>query len=369
MTDDSGYRPLTRRERRRLRKARRRRTAAVVALFLALLLGGGAGGVMYVGSHAGWFDGPVASEADGDAKPTDYAGDGYGGYFDYTVRSGASASTIGPDLERLRVIADSDTFIRYVAESGAESKVQQGTFRLRLHMSDASVLEVLTDPSRATGYVEVRPGDRAADVMTRAAAAAGVDASVWTSMLSNPSAAGLPADAGGSYEGWLEPGRYDVKGREPAQVLGEMVGARVDRLSSLGVPVGQREDLLRKASIIESEVNSRDYYGKVARVIENRLARGMPLGMDTVIAYGAGVNALQLTKEQLADAGNAYNDRIHTGLPPTPISNPGTDALQAALHPEDGDWLYFVTVNLETGETKFTADKSQFEEYASEYER
>ena len=69
----------------------------------------------------------------------------------------------------------------------------------------------------------------------------------------------------------------------------------------------------------------------------------------------------------LDDESNPYNTRIRKGLPPTPISNPGDDAIKAALHPEDGNWLYFVTVNLQTGETKFTDNEDTFNEYVQEY--
>ena len=175
-------------------------------------------------------------------------------------------------------------------------------------------------------------------------------------------------DANGKFEGWFEPGQYDVKSKTSASdVLKMMVDRRVAKLDELGVDASERERVLTIASIAESEVNSKEYYGKVTRVILNRLDKGMTLGMDTTVAYGLGISASQLTNAQLLDASNPYNTRVNKGLPPTPISNPGDNAINAALNPEDGDWIYFVTTNLETGETKFTASEEEFEQYVQEY--
>ena len=102
-------------------------------------------------------------------------------------------------------------------------------------------------------------------------------------------------------------------------------------------------------------------------MILNRIDAGMPLGMDTTVAYGLGITAAELTDAMLADDTNPYNTRIHQGLPPTPISNPGDNAIQAAMNPEPGDWLYFVTTNLQTGETKFAVTEDEFWQIRDEY--
>ena len=105
----------------------------------------------------------------------------------------------------------------------------------------------------------------------------------------------------------------------------------MSKLDSLGVPTGsERERILNIASIAEAEVGSEKYYGQVARVILNRLDADMALGMDTTVAYGLGISASQLTDDQLGDDSNAYNTRIHKGLPPTPISNPGDGAIHSS---------------------------------------
>ena len=89
----------------------------------------------------------------------------------------------------------------------------------------------------------------------------------------------------------------------------------------------------------------------------------MSLGMDSTVAYGNDVKPAQVTTEMTQDESNPYNTYKISGLPPpTPISNPGDNAIQAALHPEGGNWLYFCTVNLDTGETKFAATADEHDQ-------
>ncbi|MFT9232828.1 MAG: endolytic transglycosylase MltG, partial [Bifidobacterium sp.] len=202
-----------------------------------------------------------------------------------------------------------------------------------------------------------------------AANMSGLSLKNFTALITVKGAGILPAEADGSFEGWLQPGSYNVKNAGSAkEIVTNLVQKRIEHLDELGVPTGsKREDILKIASIAEAEVNQEQYYGKVARVIDNRLAQGTPLGMDSTIAYGEGVSASELTTKMLEDSSNAYNSRIHKGLPPTPISIPGDSAIKAALSPDAGNWIYFVTVNLDTGETKFTNDADQFQEYVKEY--
>ena len=109
------------------------------------------------------------------------------------------------------------------------------------------------------------------------------------------------------------------------------------------------------ASLVEAEARRDEDRPKVARVIENRLAQKMALQMDSTVLYGLGQVGGVPTTEQL-ETDTPYNTYLHAGLPPTPIGAAGIDTLKAVANPADGNWLYFVTVNLDTGETKFTAN-------------
>ena len=238
-------------------------------------------------------------------------------------------------------------------------------------MKASAAAKILSDEGNAKGFVEVRQGERLDDVLKAAAESSGIALKDFEDYAGDASKTGaiLPACAKGKLEGWLEPGVYNVgEDPTPASILQQMVQARIEKLNALGVPEGdQSERILIVASIVEAEVNSQDYYGKVSRVIENRLKDDMPLGMDSTVAYGFKIKGTELTNEQLNDGSNPFNTRVNKGLPPTPISNPGDDAIEAAMHPEDGDWLYFVTTDLKTGETKFTSSYDEFEKYVQEY--
>jgi UPF0755 protein len=101
--------------------------------------------------------------------------------------------------------------------------------------------------------------------------------------------------------------------------------------------------------------------GKVARVLNNRLATSMPLQLDTTVNYATGKTGLTTSDEDRANP-SPYNTYVHPGLPPGPISNPGEEALKAVLSPTPGPWLFFVVVNPDTGETRFAVTPQEHEQ-------
>jgi UPF0755 protein len=98
--------------------------------------------------------------------------------------------------------------------------------------------------------------------------------------------------------------------------------------------------------------------GKVARVLENRLADGMPLQLDTTVNYANGKSGITTTAEDRANP-SPYNTYVHTGLPPGAIGNPGEEAIRAVLNPTPGDWRFFVVVDPDTGETRFAVTAAE----------
>lgn len=358
--------PKSRREMRRRRVSvhRKRLTTALIVLVILALLGGG-----------GWFVAQKVSGMSSIVSATksvaeDYPGPG-GSEVDFTVETGQSADKIAENLVKADIVKSAAAFTQAVAVAGVQNQLFPGVFELKLHMQASDVVSILTDSSKAGGFLEVRSGDKAADVITKAATLSSIKKSDFDAIIKDKGSGILPSEAGGNFEGWFEPGSYNVKGKSSAkEILKELVDQRIAKLDAMNVPTGsERERILNIASIAEAEVNQEEYYSKVTRVIENRLAKGMTLGMDTTVAYGANVSASDLTNAQLSDKSNPYNTRVHTGLPPTPISNPGDNAIKAAMSPASGNWLYFVTVNLDTGETKFTADSSEFDGYVKEYKQ
>lgn len=353
--------PKSRKEMRKRRAQRRRKriSGIIIAIAIAaLLIGGGYFGVTKL---IAWRD----SRSNQSTAIADYPGPGYG-EVEFTVSEGQGAAEIADNLLKAEVIKSTAAFTSVVNANSAT--LYPGTFTLKKHMAASDVIAVLSDTNRAADFLEVRPGERATDVFANAAKLSGIAQSEFDTIIKNKGKDILPNEAGGSFEGWLEPGTYNVKSMKSAsEILKAMVDKRIAKLDELGVPAGSdRERVMIIASIAEAEVNKADYYGKVTRVIENRLEQGMSLGMDSTVAYGNNVKPAQVTTEMTQDESNPYNTYKISGLPPTPISNPGDSAIQAALHPESGNWLYFCTVNLDTGETKFAVTADEHDQNVAE---
>lgn len=359
--------PRSRKDMRRRREQRKRRhiIGIIVALVVvALVLAGGAFGVVKIRQ---WR---VAQEAAAQRTVIeDWPGPGEG-EVSFTVEQGQAGDVIAKNLVKAGIVKSVEAF----TSAAGDTILYPGTYSLKKKMSAESVVKILADQTQATGFLEVRAGERVSEVIANAAALSDIDQDSFDGIVNGGGSGILPAEAGGKFEGWFEPGTYNVKAMKSAEeILKSLVDARVAKLDDMGVPSGdERERILNIASIVEAEVNWDEYYGKVARVVLNRLDRGDTLGMDSTIAYGNDVAPSEITQAMIDDASNPYNSRENPGLPPTPISNPGDKAIKAAMNPEEGDWLFFVTTNLETGETKFTTgtveeQKTQFDQFVYEY--
>lgn len=179
----------------------------------------------------------------------------------------------------------------------------------------------------------------------------------------DPAAIGLPPQANGKLEGWLYPATYQVQpGETAAAVLKQMVAQTVSLLTAKNVPQDQWETVLNKASLIEREARRDEDRPMMARAIENRLSQGMPLSIDAAVAYGLNKPGTQLTDADIQNADNPFNTYKRTGLPPTPIASPGEKAIDAVVNPAQGTWLFWVTVNDETGETKFATTYAEHQQ-------
>ncbi len=146
--------------------------------------------------------------------------------------------------------------------------------------------------------------------------------------------------------------------------LFEAYAANADKA---GVERTQRspEEIVIIASLVEAEARLPEDFGKVARVVYNRLEQGMPLQFDSTVNYALKADKEIVTYEDLG-ADSPYNTYKNTGLPPAPINSPGLAAMTAAVNPTEGDWLYFVTTDPEKGTTKFTGDYDEFLRFKDE---
>ncbi|WP_327365978.1 endolytic transglycosylase MltG [Streptomyces sp. NBC_01217] len=183
----------------------------------------------------------------------------------------------------------------------------------------------------------------------------------------------LPAEAKGNHEGYLFPATYPITSHTtPQSLLRYMVDTAVKRFGTDHITAGaQRHGVtvyqtVTIASIVQAEADTESDMGKVARVIYNRLDRGMPLQMDSALNYALNRSTLDTTTSD-TKIDSPYNIYEHQGLPPTPIGNPGEQAMTAAITPMPGPWLYFVTVA--PGDTRFTADYAEQQRNVEEFNR
>ncbi|MEU7427429.1 endolytic transglycosylase MltG [Streptomyces sp. NPDC040750] len=170
----------------------------------------------------------------------------------------------------------------------------------------------------------------------------------------------LPGEAEGNPEGYLFPATYPVpKGSTPESLLRSMVDTAGRRFTAAPTTAGAQRTTMNLyqavtiASIVQAEAATKADMGKVARVIFNRLQSGMPLQMDSTINYAMDRVTVHTSQDDTRIE-SPYNSYQRMGLPPTPIDNPGEEAMRAAYNPTPGNWLYFVTVK--PGDTRFTDD-------------
>lgn len=342
------------------------RTALPALLVIALIAVLGVGGV--IGYR--WVTGNVSVQE----QATEYPGPGEG---EATIEivEGDTGSAIADKLVAAEVIRTPSTFTALFSKTPEAGSISPGAYTLKKHMTASGALEMLLDPESVAGNrITIPEGMRMSDVFTRLSKETGIPVKEFEAAAKDYRALGVPANKAKSAEGWLWPGRYDIAEDATAEsILTEMVTRMKSELKSLGVADDERERILTLASIAEKEARESSDYGKVVRTIENRLdgigeAKGTPmkLQLDSTVAYASGKSTISTTPEERA-ADSPYNTYLHAGLPVGPISNPGAATIKAAMDPPAGDWLYWVTVNTDTGETKFSTTKAQHDKAVAEW--
>ncbi|MFZ8757366.1 endolytic transglycosylase MltG [Microbacterium sp. HMH0099] len=341
---------------------RRRRMGGWIALAISVVL---IGALVLVGVNLWNTYGDRVQSFFGASEPLDYEEGMATGEARVTIVSGDTGASVSPKLFDAGVTKTSDALYRYMVENNVVFTFQPGVYRLQQQMTSAAVLKTLQNPdSRLNNTVQLREGLTVEQSLQAVSEQLGLPLEDLQAATADPAAYGVAAD---TLEGWLFPATYDFdEGVSATDVIARMVDRTVQSLDTAGVPVDDRERILTVASIIEREARfSEDFY-KVSRVIENRLDPSNQetfgkLEMDSTVQYGAGemASGSVSTSEEARNSDNPWNTYMYPGLPKGPIANPGDQAIDAALKPADGPWLYFVTVNLNTGETVFTSTYSE----------
>ncbi|GMA96993.1 hypothetical protein GCM10025881_38170 [Pseudolysinimonas kribbensis] len=292
-------------------------------------------------------------------ESVDYAGSGNGQKATVVIQSGDIGSDVAKELQRAGVTKTYQA--AYAILIKTNQSFQPGSYQLQKQMSAKAALAALADPkNRIVHTAVIREGITAAQAYSQLAAATGRPVSEFQAAAANYQALGVPSTFP-SIEGFLFPATYQFDpGTTAQQALQVLVTTMQKHLAADGVAPADDLKVLTMASIVQREAGSVPDMGKVARVFQNRLDAGMLLQSDATVAYGTGrTDHVTTTGSERSDSKNLYNTYVHAGLPVGPIALPGDDAIKATLHPTPGPWLYFVAVNLKTGETVFSTTAAE----------
>ncbi len=380
-------RVMSRTERARaVRNKRRRRTVTALSLVVLVVVVVGA---VFLGSRL--WHGLFGTVDD------DYAGSGVKDVV-IEVHTGDSTTTIGQTLHDKEVVATTKAFVDAAAGNEAISAIQPGFYKVRTEIPAVDAVARLVDPQNRVGRLVIPEGrqlDDVVDVKSNAvtkgifslisestcvdldgtAQCTKIDELKSAAGTADPAALSIPAWAldpvealGADHrriEGLIAPGTWNVDpSASSQQILATLIGASAAKYEQEGLlEAGAAANLspyqiLTVASLVQRESKPQDF-AKVARVIYNRLVAPdhRRLEFDSTVNYSLDRQEVATTDADRARR-TPWNTYARDGLPATPICSPGQPALAAAERPEPGDWLYFVTVDLQ-GTTLFTRDYKQ----------
>jgi UPF0755 protein len=336
--------------RERTHRSRRTLGCLAVALALAVLLGGG---------YAAYSFG-LSALKDRLQPAADYDGAGSGKVL-VEVKEGDSSADIATTLASKNVVKSPEAFTDAARDDPKSVGIQVGFYEMRRQMSAKSALAVLLQPdNRMRNVVTVPEGLRADQIVDLLARRTDFSKAQFEKVLARPQQIGLPPYAKGNPEGYLFPATYEVApDATPRSILRSMVSRYESAVADLDIAAKSKDlrysahDVMTVASMVQAEGRLSKDFPKIARVLYNRLEQGKPLQLDSSIVYIFKTKGKLTTSDAQRATDSPYNTYRNTGLPPTPIAAPGEEAIKAALNPATGSWVYFVTTDPSTGETKF----------------
>jgi UPF0755 protein len=343
------------------RKRRRRSRVAIIASLMVFVLILGAGGAVGYHYYRAYF------------APPDFSGPGSGSVL-VQIQPGEVAAAVGQRLAALGVVASARAFYNAAKANPRGNTLEPGTYRVHKHMKASLALALLLNPSsRVQVKVTIPEGFRLSQIITLLGQKTG-NLKGYQQAIAHPAALGLPAFANGKPEGYLFPATYNIQPKQsPVSVLRNMVQQFDQQAASInlkGAAMRGHESpgaVITVASLIEAEGKRAQDYPRIAEVIYNRLNATPPikLQLDTTVLYA--MNLAHSKAKFSTNFPSPYNTYLHGNLPPGPIDNPGRAAIEAALHPAHGSFLYFLTINSATGQTLFFSNAQQFNAAVAKY--
>ncbi|MEL6663222.1 MAG: endolytic transglycosylase MltG [Pseudomonadota bacterium] len=283
----------------------------------------------------------------------------------FEVKPGETLISVASRAESGGLIADDMVLRLHARIAGAETDIKTGEFAVPASVSVSEFLDLLVEGDVIQYTVTVPEGLTVAQIARQLEA---------DERLAGELPEPLPS------EGQLLPETYAfTRGTTKAEILQRMESAQDQLLNELwdnrdtSLPLEDEAAALTLASIVQKESADSDEYGKVASVFINRLDRGMKLETDVTVHYGVnGGEPLFNSKGERRtmyrselDRDTPYNTYTRTGLPPTPIANPGEGAIRATLNPPKTDFLFFVASG--TGGSVFTTNYRDHQRAVADY--
>lgn len=350
---------------------KKRGRGCLIGLIIVIIVLGGvaAGGAWVYNTYQDKID-----DLMGWGEPKDYEAGQATGEALVTIKKGDTGSPVSTALFNAGVTKTESVFYDYLVTEGSTATFYPGVYRLQKKMTAAAALKALEDPAnRMENTVRISEGGTVASSLPRIVDGVGIPLADLQAAVKDPTVYGVQAK---TLEGWLFPAVYTFDPDATAKdVIARMVARTQESLAQIGVPADDAQRVLAIASIVQREGHTADF-AKVSRVIENRLdptndeTHGL-LQMDSTAQYGYGLThegpVSSWRWETVKNDQNPWNTYQHAGLPASPISNPSHAAIEAAYNPVDGPWFYFVTVNLDTGKTVFSATYAEQQAAEAEY--
>jgi UPF0755 protein len=322
------------------------------------------GAVLAVLLAVGWFLNSLFQPFKGDGE----------GQVRVVIPQGASLGEIADLLESKGVVSSSSFFALRARIAGRSDELKPGRYTLARDMSFTAALDKLEQglPPNVVRVV-IPEGLSRKEIAPRTAGLRGsyLEASRRNAALDPRD---YKAKNARSLEGFLFPATYELKKGQPVRKLvTEQLDAFKRNFDTVDMRYARSKnltayDILIIASLIDREVQVPKERRLVASVIYNRLHDGMPLGIDATVRFLLGKWSGELRQSELNNP-SPYNTRVHTGLPPGPIGNPGLASIKAAAHPAKTNYLFYVAIVCGNGRHKFAATDAQFQRYVDDYNR
>ena len=283
-----------------------------------------------------------------------------------SIEKGATGAVIAQQLFEANVVKSIASFFQVAVTDKRSERIAPGSHRIQLNLCAKDALDQLLDPKRITNLISVIEGAWSNEIADAMVASGFSRNEVIKAMKSVDLPPGFK-----TLEGLLFPAQYSFEDKTTAQsAVSSMIDRALLEISNSGIAAGSGkyspQQLLIIASIIQAEGEPKDF-GKVSQVIYNRLKIGMPLQMDSTVHFIQKLRGDIFLSTKSTLIKSDYNTYRKYGLPPGPIGNPGLAAMIAAVSPEAGDWLYFITVA--PSDTRFTSSLDQFNVWKAEYKK